>query len=368
MRIRGKVLRIIPSGGEDAAVVDAIVADEHEYMRVSFFGKHAEFVLDEVGIGDVLNIENAYLPRGTFVRGLRRLKVAHGSRITIEKGAEIRALRSWNPVHMTVLAIARPEKGKVCVAGVDRDGNWLRPQSIYLNEIENHKFRNLCVSRIYVDAWRGRRPRKEDRFLIHSEGTVRELDEHESFEFLEKIADKSVKSAFESGRTLGLIKAKRILGIHEKRLTSSKNDRDRDRNGNKDRDKNKIKDKIKIKIKNKIKNKTPGKTDEKTDEAGEKSHEIYIHITFQDTSGSIYRKWPCRCAEFYKIWNEMREKHRWTYRWRMLRMLRKNIVYLAIGLTYTDYGTENLQFGAYPMIVGVHMLPSHVARSLKHAR
>jgi hypothetical protein len=41
----------------------------------------------------------------------------------------------------------------------------------------------------------------------------------------------------------------------------------------------------------------------------------------------------------------------------MLRYLRKNDTYLAVGLTYTDYGIGRLEYGAYPMIVGVHIMP-----------
>ncbi|MGC9444906.1 MAG: hypothetical protein ACP5E9_08305 [Candidatus Methanospirareceae archaeon] len=46
-------------------------------------------------------------------------------------------------------------------------------------------------------------------------------------------------------------------------------------------------------------------------------------------------------------------------RWRMRRYLRRHETYLAIGLTYSDYGIERREYGAYPMIVGVHV----VARS-----
>ncbi|MCU4139424.1 MAG: hypothetical protein MW690_001356 [Methanophagales archaeon] len=257
------------------------------------------------------------------VGAVRRLKVSTYSHI--EKiVAEVKALRAWKPVDITVLAVARPEKGKVCVAGIDTAGNWLRPQSIYEGEMLSEgkpRFKNLCVSRIYVDAWRGRRARKEDRFFVHCDGILRELNEEERREFLEKHTDPSVEAVFKSGRTLGLIKPRRILRIHEERATKG------DRRGKR------------------------GEMSER-----ERSHEEYIHISFQDASGRIYRKWSCRCSDFYKLWDEMRAKHRWTYKWRIRRMLRKNITYFAIGLTHTDYGVEDLEFGAYPMIVGVHIV------------
>ncbi|MCU4139425.1 MAG: hypothetical protein MW690_001357 [Methanophagales archaeon] len=66
----GKVLRILPLrevSGE--IVVDAILADEHEYKRVSFWGEHAEFVLRDVRVGDVLKIKNAYEFSGVDAAG-----------------------------------------------------------------------------------------------------------------------------------------------------------------------------------------------------------------------------------------------------------------------------------------------------------
>ena len=290
----GKVLRILPLkevSGE--IVVDAILADEHEYKRVSFWGEHAEFVLREVRVGDVLKIKNAYEFSGVDsaepsspapvslssllaekrkrsaesdvsdvsgvsdvrVGAVRRLKISTYSHV--EKiVAEVKALRAWKPVDITVLAVARPEKGKVCVAGIDTAGNWLRPQSIYEGEMLSEgkpRFKNLCVSRIYVDAWRGRRARKEDRFFVHCDGILRELNEEERREFLEKHTDPSVEAVFKSGRTLGLIKPRRILRIHEKHAT---------------------------------KGERRGKRGEMSER--ERSHEEYIHISFQDASCLLY--------------------------------------------------------------------------------
>ena len=137
----GKVLRILPLrevSGE--IVVDAILADEREYKRVSFWGEHAEFVLSDVRVGDVLKIKNAYESSGvdaagsepsspapvslssllaerrkrrdvsdvsdvSGVRGgaVRRLKVSTYS--YIEKiVAEVKALRAWKPVDITAVS------------------------------------------------------------------------------------------------------------------------------------------------------------------------------------------------------------------------------------------------------------------------
>ncbi|MGC9444910.1 MAG: hypothetical protein ACP5E9_08325 [Candidatus Methanospirareceae archaeon] len=89
----------------------------------------------------------------------------------------------------------------------------------------------------------------------------------------------------------------------------------------------------------------------------EKGYEQYIRFNFKDRSGRVYRRWPCRCTDFYDAWNALKARHRWTCGWRMRRYLRRHETYFAIGLTHTDYGRSTLEYGAYPMIVGVHVVP-----------
>jgi len=45
--------------------------------------------------------------------------------------AALAPLRDVPTAKLTVLAVARPERGKVCVAGIDEHGAWLRPQYVY---------------------------------------------------------------------------------------------------------------------------------------------------------------------------------------------------------------------------------------------
>jgi hypothetical protein len=226
----------------------------------------------------------------------------------------IEPLRDVPGTTLTVLAVARPERGKVCVAGIDEHGSWLRPQYVYDSELlaaQRPLFRNLCVSTIYLDTWHGRRARKEDRFFVYSRGLERALPAEEQRTFLEQHVDASVDTIFKSGRTLGLIKP-RVLRIYEERAPPKQR---------------------------------------------EKGYEQYIRFNFKDSAGRVYRRWPCRCAAFYDAWNALKARHRWTCGWRMLRYLRQNETYLAIGLTYSDYGVEQLEYRAYPLIVGVHVIP-----------
>ena len=171
-------------------------------------------------------------------------------------------------------------------------------------------FKPLCVSNLYLDAWRGRRPRKEDRFFVYSTGVEEDLDEADQKALLERHIDDSVDAVFKSGRSLGLIKP-RILQVYEEKASKEKEG---------------------------------------------KGYEQYLRFNFKDASGRSYRRWSCRCYAVYNTWNAMKTTHRWTYSWRMLRYLRKNETYFAIGLTHTDYGINRLEYGAFPLIVGVHVV------------
>lgn len=214
-----------------------------------------------------------------------------------------------------MLAVARPEQGLVCIAGIAADnGDWIRPQGVYESEMITAGmplFKNLCVSTLYLDAWRGRRPRKEDRFFVYGTGVEKELNETEQHDFLDRHVDTSVDDVFKRGRSLGLIKPRSIMQVYEEKARTKK---------------------------------------------GEKRYERYIRFNFKDASGRMYRHWSCRCNAFYNAWNALKEQHRWTYGWQMLRYLRKNDTYLAIGLTHSDYGVRGLEYGAYPLIVGVHVV------------
>ncbi len=317
LTITGKVLRILPVKdveieGAIGRVIDLIVADEFDYKRVSLWDAHAELVrYGEIKTGDVVRIENAYVSEPKEGRD-KRVNAGKYSRVT-KVAADIVPLSHANAVKLTALAVARPEQGTVCVAGIDDHGEWIRPQGVFeadMDTEEKRRFKPLCVSNLYLDAWRGRRPRKEDRFFVYSTGIEKELGEREQKALLERHVDPSVDAVFKGGRSLGLIKP-RILQVYEEKAHKKKEG---------------------------------------------KGYEQYIRFNFKDASGRTYRRWSCRCDTFYNAWNAMKTKHRWTYSWRMLRYLRKNETYLAIGLTHTDYGITGLEYGAFPLIVGVHVI------------
>jgi hypothetical protein len=315
--ITGKVLRVLPArevttGDTTKRVVDLIIADEFDYTRVSFWDDKAELIMTgEIKVGDVLSIKNASVSEPQS-GGEKR---AHAGRYTSMAKAptDIAPLRHASATRLTMLAVARPEQGQVCIAGIADNGDWIRPQGVYEREMITAGMpllKNLCVSTLYLDTWRGRRPRKEDRFFVYGTGVEKELNETEQKEFLDRYVDASVDDVFKRGRSLGLIKP-RIMQVYEEKARAKKS---------------------------------------------EKRYEHYIRFNFKDASGRMYRHWSCRCNAFYSTWAKMKVKHRWTYGWRMLRYLRKNETYLAIGLTHSDYGVSGLEYGAYPLIVGVHVV------------
>ncbi len=320
--VTGKVVRILPgrvssaAGGEATEqVVDLILADARQYWRVSLRDDKPALVTNSaIRPGDAIRIENASFS-ALRKEGDQRVHAGNYARIT-SLATSIEPLRDVPGTKLTVLAVARPEGDRVCVAGIDEKGAWIRPQGVYADELDTTRgplFKNLCVSTVYLDAWRGRHARKEDYFFVYSRGVDGELPAEEKRTFLEQHVDAAVDTIFKSGRTLGLIKP-RIIQVYEERAPPKQR---------------------------------------------EKGYEQYIRFNFKDRSGRVYRHWSCRCAAFYDAWNAMKARHRWTCGWRMRRYLRWNETYLAIGLTYSDYGVERLEYGAYPMIVGVHVVVPH---------
>ncbi len=130
--ITGKVLRILAFSSADEAkeVVDLIIADEYDYTRVSLWDDKAELVRrGELKAGDVLRIENA-----SEARGEKRANAGKNARIA-KLATDIHALSHAKSSNLTVLAVTRPEMGQVCIAGIDENGEWIRPQGVYESDV-----------------------------------------------------------------------------------------------------------------------------------------------------------------------------------------------------------------------------------------
>ncbi|VVB51070.1 Uncharacterised protein [uncultured archaeon] len=206
-------------------------------------------------------------------------------------------------VNLHVLAIARPEKKVVCVAGINDKGEWIRPQRIFENDIAAGKFKLFGITNIHVDSWIGKTIRCEDRFLIREIGKlpnlIGEIPKSEIQQFLEMHLDKSVDSVFMNERTLGLIKPQQIIKI-------------------------------------------TGDTTK-------------IWISFRD---STRKQFNCSVRDdlFYHIISTYKEKYSTNFRERIHHDLNKNDTYFVIGLTQIYENNINVEYGGWPMIVGIHSL------------
>ncbi len=145
--------------------------------------------------------------------------------------------------------------------------------------------------------------RPEDRFLVKEMERlpefIRYMSESEIKIFLDSHLDSSVGSVFDSGRTLGLIQPQNILNLSG--------------------DINKI------------------------------------YINFKDYADKGF-SWPVRDELFYKILTKYQEKYPENFIEKIHDYMQKNITYFAIGLTQIYQDNINVNYGGWPMIVGIHCL------------
>jgi len=87
-----------------------------------------------------------------------------------------------NAVKLTVLAVARPEKGQVCIAGITEDGEWIRPQGIYEADMDTSAsatgvgispFKNLAVSTSTRRRNRGKERSRKTSNIATSASTLK---------------------------------------------------------------------------------------------------------------------------------------------------------------------------------------------------
>lgn len=212
-----------------------------------------------------------------------------------------------NIMNLHVLAIARPTKGVVCVAGINDSGEWIRPQRILEGDIKTDdkiNFDLFGITKIYVKPWTGRNIRPEDRYLIRDmEKTpklIRYMSESEIKIFLESHLERSVDSAFNNGKTLGLIKPQNSMFIY-------------------------------------------GDLNE-------------TRIIFKDSTGKQFN-WPVRDESFYKKLSKYKDKYPDDFIEEIKKHMQKSTTYFVIGLTIIYGNNINTEYdGRWPMIVGIHCL------------
>lgn len=108
------------------------------------------------------------------------------------------------------LAITRADGRYACIGAVGEDGRWLRPEPIYLEDVEGEdgNYRYFYWTAAHLKASTAEEMRPEDRDLSRIEAEpqlLSALPETERLPFLVKHADADVDAAFAGQRSLGLI-------------------------------------------------------------------------------------------------------------------------------------------------------------------
>lgn len=210
-------------------------------------------------------------------------------------------------MNLHVLAIARPTKGVVCVAGINDSSKWIRPQRILEEDVKTGDKVNFAlfgITKIFLNPWEGRNKRPEDRYLIREVGKepklIRYMSESEIKIFLESHLEPSVESAFNKGKTLGLIKPQNSMDVY-----GNLND---------------------------------------------------IRIIFKDSKGQQFN-WKVRDESFYKRLSGYKDEYPDDFIEEIKKHMQKSITYFVIGLTIIYDNNINGEFGGrWPMIVGIHCL------------
>jgi hypothetical protein len=114
------------------------------------------------------------------------------------------------PCKFLPLAITRADGRYACVGAIAEDGSWMRPEPIYLEDVEspNSSYRYFYWTAAHLKASTAEEVRPEDRDLSRVDAEpqlVSALPETERLPFLVKHADADVPAAFAGQRSLGLI-------------------------------------------------------------------------------------------------------------------------------------------------------------------
>jgi hypothetical protein len=124
------------------------------------------------------------------------------------------------------LAITRAEGRYACIGAVAEDGGWLRPEPIYVEDVESagssYRYFHWTAARLKASTASDARP--EDRDLDMEDESPRLLSampDEERLPFLVKHADGDVASAFEGERSLGLVEVG-VRNFYVKRATGGR--------------------------------------------------------------------------------------------------------------------------------------------------
>ncbi|MET0622393.1 MAG: hypothetical protein ABW250_05385 [Pyrinomonadaceae bacterium] len=130
------------------------------------------------------------------------------------------------PYKLLPLAITRAEGRYGCIGAVGEDGGWLRPEPIYVEDVESPdgSYRYFHWTEAHLTASSADDARPEDRDLCEEAAAPRLLSavpEEARLPFLAGHADEDVASAFAGGRSLGLVEVG-VKNFYVKRATGGR--------------------------------------------------------------------------------------------------------------------------------------------------
>jgi hypothetical protein len=130
------------------------------------------------------------------------------------------------PCRFLPLAITRVDETYGCIGAVTEDGSWVRPEPIYLEELESPDsiYRYFYWTAAYLKASTAVDLRPEDRDLSQTDDEPQllfALPDTQRLHFLLKHTDANVEAAFGAQRSLGLIETC-VKRFYVKRSTGGK--------------------------------------------------------------------------------------------------------------------------------------------------
>lgn len=124
------------------------------------------------------------------------------------------------------LAITRAEGREACIGALEEDGQWVRPEPIYIEDVESPEssYHYFTWTAAYLKPSTAEVMRPEDRDLCREDSApqmLSALPQVERLPFLVKHAAADVSAAFTGQRSLGLIEV-RVKRFYIKRATGGR--------------------------------------------------------------------------------------------------------------------------------------------------
>lgn len=221
--------------------------------------------------------------------------------------------RLGQPYKFLPLAITRAEGRDACIGAVAADGGWVRPEPIYLEDVErpDSSYRYFHWTEAYLTASSAEDARPEDRDLSKVDtgpqlGSA--LPEMERLPFLVKHADADVGAAFAGQRSLGLVEVS-VKSFYVKRATG-------------------------------------GRT--------------FIRGEFSDATGEVY-DWIVPEIEFGRVvWPYVKEGALApAFAGQLVETFGRVRTFLTVGLTKPNFRFPGKFRDCHPLIVGIHSEPAY---------